>query len=106
MPKYLLKASLSPEGARGTMKEGGTARRAAAAKLVESVGGKVESFYYAFGDTDAYLIVDAPDNIAATALAMAVSSSGAVATETVVLITPEEVDRAAKMTVAYRPPGG
>lgn len=106
MSKYLLKASLSPEGARGTMKEGGTARRAAAAKLVESVGGKVESFYYAFGETDAYLIVDVPDNVTAAAVAMAVSASGAVSTETVVLITPEEMDRAVKMTVAYRPPGG
>ncbi|MFH1103850.1 MAG: GYD domain-containing protein [Actinomycetota bacterium] len=106
MQKYLLKASLSPEGARGTMKEGGTARRAAATKAVEGLGGKVESFYYAFGDTDAYLIVDLPDNVAAVAMAMAVSTSGAVAAETVVLITPEEVDRAAKMTVAFRPPGG
>ena len=101
MAKYLFKASLSPEGAKGVIKDGGSARRAATTKMVESVGGKMEAFYFAFGETDAYLIVDAPDNVAAAAIAMTVSASGSVATETVVLITPEEVDRAVKMKVAF-----
>ncbi len=105
MAKYLFKASLSPEGAKGVIKDGGSARRAATTKMVESVGGKMEAFYFAFGETDAYLIVDAPDNVAAAAIAMTVSASGSVATETVVLITPEEVDRAVKMKVAFTPPG-
>jgi len=71
-----------------------------------SVGGELEAFYFGFGDEDAYVIADMPDNVAAAALALAVNASGAVATKTVVLLTVEEVDEAAKRSVDYRPPGG
>ena len=107
MAKYLLKASYTAEGAAGVLKEGGTKRRKAAKKAIESVGGSVEAFYFAFGDDDAYVVMDMPDHASAAAASLAVSSSGAVATHTVVLITPEEMDDAAlkSKSVTYRPPG-
>ena len=73
---------------------------------IRSVGGELEAFYFGFGDEDAYVIADMPDNVAAAALALAVNASGAVATKTVVLLTVEEVDEAAKRSVDYQPPGG
>jgi uncharacterized protein with GYD domain len=107
MPKYLVTARYSPEGARGVIKGGGgTARVEAVRQLVESVGGTVESLYFAFGGTDVYITVDAPDNAAVAAVAMTVGASGALsAIETIVLLTPEEVDEAARRTVNYRAPG-
>jgi uncharacterized protein with GYD domain len=106
MPKYLLKASYTPEGARGLTKEGGTSRRDTIAKLAGDAGGKLESFYFAFGETDAYVICDIPDNATAAGVALAVNSSGAVNVTTVALITPEEIDQATRTDVSYRPPGG
>lgn len=106
MPKYLFEANYTATGAQGIHREGGTARRAAVEKAVQGVGGRLESFHFAFGDVDAFVIVDLPDNASAAALALAVSQSGLASTKTVVLLTPEEVDAAAKKTVAYRPPGG
>lgn len=105
MPKFMVKASYSAEGARGLMKEGGTGRRAAVQKLIESLGGKVEAFYFAYGDYDAYVITDFPDAAAGLALSLAVNASGAVRLSTVPLITPEEIDAASKKSVAYRAPG-
>ncbi len=105
MPKFLFEASLSREGVMGTLKEGGSSRKAEITKEVEELGGKVEAFYYAFGATDAYVIVDLPDGETAAALALAVSGSGAAAVTTTVLLTPEEIDAAAQKTVHYRPPG-
>jgi len=104
--KYLIQANYSPEGLKGLLKEGGSSRRDAVDKLLASVGGKVESFYYAFGDTDAYVVVDVPDNVTAAAIALTVGASGAVALKTAVLMTPEEVDQATKKSLAYRAPGG
>jgi hypothetical protein len=60
---------------------------------------------FALGDSDVYVVVDLPDAVAATAVALAVNASGAVAVKTVVLLTPEEVDAAAQRSVDYRPPG-
>jgi len=90
---------------RGVLKEGGTGRVAAVEKLIANLGGSVESFFFAFGGTDAFVIADLPNNTTAAAIGMAVGASGAVAAETVVLLTPEEIDEAARMTVDYRPPG-
>jgi uncharacterized protein with GYD domain len=70
MAKYLVEARYTAEGAKGLAREGGTGRRAAAAKAVEGLGGKIEAFYYAFGDVDAYVIFDVPDNVSAAALAL------------------------------------
>jgi len=105
MAKYLIAANYKVEGVKGILKEGGSGRRQAVDKLLASVGGKVESFYYAFGDTDAYVVVDVPDNITAAAIALTVAASGAVNLKTTVLMTPEEVDQAIKKSPAYRAPG-
>src|SRR5262245_38718526 len=105
MPKYLYEASYTLDGAKGLLKDGGTKRRAAVDTLVKGLGGKVEAFYFAYGENDAYVIVDLPDSATATAVSLAVAASGAVRVKTVVLITPEEVDQAVKKTVSYRPPG-
>jgi uncharacterized protein with GYD domain len=105
MPKYLITASYTAEGAKGLIKEGGSKRRQAAEAALKSAGGRVEAFYFAFGESDAYLIVDAPDNTSVAAASMAINASGAVQTKTVVLLTPEEIDQAAKSTPSYRPPG-
>ena len=105
MAKYLVEARYTAEGAKGLAREGGTGRRAAAAKAVEGLGGKIVAFYYAFGDVDAYVIFDVPDNVSAAALALAVGQSGGINTKTVVLITPEEMDQAGKKAVDFRPPG-
>jgi uncharacterized protein with GYD domain len=96
MPKYLVEAHFTTEGAKGIAKEGGTARRKAITKLMEGAGGKLESYYFAFGGADAFVIADLPDNVTAAALSLAVNKSGAVATKTIVLLTPEEMDQASK----------
>jgi uncharacterized protein with GYD domain len=106
MAKYLLKANYSGDGSRGLAKDGGSARKAAAAKAIKSLGGKLESFYFAFGDVDAYLIADVPDNVSMAALSVAINSTGKVSATTTVLLTPEEVDEAVKKTASYRAPGG
>jgi uncharacterized protein with GYD domain len=105
MPKYLLQVSYNAEGTKGLIKDGGSKRRAAAQQVVQSAGGKVESFYFAFGECDAYVIAEAPDAISVAAASLAVNASGAVTIRTTVLLTPEEMDAAAKKTVSYKPPG-
>jgi uncharacterized protein with GYD domain len=104
--KYLLKIRYSAEGIGGVMKDGGSARRAAADDLAKSVGGSVEAFYYAFGDEDAYAICDLPDNKAAATVAMTVSATGRIAISTVPLLTVDEMDAiAAGNKLSYKPPG-
>jgi uncharacterized protein with GYD domain len=105
MPKFLIKASYTTDGARGLLKEGGTGRKAAVQKLIESMSGKVEAFYFAYGEDDAYVIVDMPDATSGLALSLAVNASGAVRLATIPLITPEEIDLASKKSVSYRAPG-
>ena len=105
MPKYMIRASYTVEGVKGLLKDGGTARMKAVETAVRGVGGKVEGFYFAFGHDDAIVIVDVPDAESAAALSLAVSASGAVATETTVLLTPTEMDGATKKAVPYRAPG-
>jgi uncharacterized protein with GYD domain len=105
MPKYLLEVNYTLEGVKGVTAEGGSARVAAATTLIESVGGKIESFYFAFGDTDVYVIADMPDNMSAASAALAVSGGGGATARTVVLLTAADVDAATKKTTTYRPPG-
>ena len=105
MPKFMVKASYTAEGARGLLKEGGTGRRAAAQKVIEGLGGKVEAFYFAYGEHDAYVIADFPDATACLAVSLAVNASGGVRLSTIPLITPEEIDAACKRSVVYRAPG-
>ena len=105
MPKYLLKVNYTLDGLKGVVLKGGSARKAAAQAAAKSVGGKVDAFYFAFGETDVYCILDAPDTKAAAALALAVSSAGGATVDTVVLLTPEEIDQAVSGDVKYKPPG-
>ena len=105
MPKFLIKASYNADGARGLLKEGGTARRKAVEQLVQGLGGKVEALYFAYGEADVYVITDLPDATAGLAVSLAVNASGAVRLQTIPLITPEEIDAASKKVVAYRAPG-
>jgi uncharacterized protein with GYD domain len=105
MAKYLFEAHYTTEGAKGVAREGGSGRRAALAKMAEGLGGKLETFYFAFGKVDAYVIVDVPDSVTAAAAALAVNQGGGATVRTVVLISPEEMDKAAKKSVEYRPPG-
>jgi uncharacterized protein with GYD domain len=105
MAKFLYQASYTAEGVRGLLKDGGSSRRDAVKKMIGSLGGTVEAFYYAFGADDVLLLVDVPDNVTAAAAALAVGSSGVVNIRTTVLLTPEEMDAASKKSVAYRAPG-
>ena len=106
MPKYLIEASYTLEGVKGIRSAGGSARRDAVAKVAESVGGRLETFYFAFGDRDVHSIFDLPDNESAAAVALTVNASGAVTVSTTVLLTPEEMDAAVQRSVDYQPPGG
>lgn len=106
MAHYLVIASYSPDGVKGVLKNGGTARADAVKSAVEGLGGKMHSFHFAFGGDDVYVQVELADNIAAAALGLAVSSTGSLASvKTVVLLTPAEIDEAARRQVAYTPPG-
>ena len=107
MPKYLIQGSYSQQGLNGMLKEGGSKRREAAEQIIKGTGGRLESYYYAFGSDDFVIIAELPSNVDAAALSMAVNAIGAVHSRMTVLITPEEADQATKKmkTVKYRPPG-
>src|SRR6185503_20447120 len=104
MPKYLVSASYTAEGAKGLLKDGGTKRRQAIEAAIKGVGGRVEAFYFAFGEHDVYVIFDAPDNASVAAIAISVGAGGAVS-RTTVLLTAEELDQATKKKPNYTPPG-
>ena len=107
MAKYMIKASYSPEGIKGVMAKGGSARADAIEKLASGVGGSVEAVYFSFGSDDLFAIIEAPGHEAMAAIAGTVCQTGALSKyETVVLLTPAQIDEAANMTVAYTPPGG
>jgi len=105
MPKYLLQVSYTAEGAKGLLKDGGSKRRNAARTLIESLGGKLEVLYWAFGESDVIAIADMPDNQSAAAASLALAGSGAVKSRTTVLLTAEDIDQAGKKTASYTPPG-
>ena len=106
MARYLVKASYTLAGAKGIQSAGGSSRRDAVAKMAEGLGGRLVSFDFAFGATDAYVLLEIPDNRSAAAASMAVNASGAATSEVTVLLTPEDIDAAAKLSVDYQPPGG
>jgi uncharacterized protein with GYD domain len=105
MPKYLLEVNYTLDGVRGVLAKGGSARKAAASAAAKSAGGKVESFYFAFGGTDVFVVADMPDNTAAAALALNVTAGGGATVRTVALLTTDEIDAAAGKSVKYVPPG-
>jgi uncharacterized protein with GYD domain len=106
MARYLFQGTYSREGAQGLLRDGGTKRRAAVESLIVSLGGQLEAFYYGFGDTDLFMIVELPDNVAAASASLIVVASGAGSWRTTVLLAAEEMDRVAQSGVTYRAPGG
>ena len=107
MPKYLISASYTQDGLKELLKEGGSSRKAHIEQLIKGMGGRLEPFYYAFGESDLYAIVELPDDASVTAVSLAVGAAGGAGSlKTTVLIDPATVDEAVKKTVEYRPPGG
>lgn len=105
MSKYLIKGSYNANGIKGLSEEGGTQRKTAVEKMLVEMGGKMEAFYYAFGEQDVYVIFELPDDISAAAVGLRVNSSGLVSISTTVLLSPEDIDKASKKSVSYRAPG-
>jgi uncharacterized protein with GYD domain len=105
MPKYLFEAKYTPEGVRGIKEAGAASRAKAVNDMATALGGGLESFFFAFGDVDAYVIVDLPDDEAAAAAAFTVGASAATQLKTVKLLTLDEADAAIARSVDYRPPG-
>ncbi len=105
MASFMVQFSYTEQGLKGLIKEGGSNRREATEKLVKSLGGKLVAYYFAFGDYDGIAIVEGVDNVETAAAALIVGASGAVKTKTTVLLTPDEVDKAAKKSGNYRAPG-
>ncbi len=105
MARYLFKVSYSADGMKGVMKEGAENRATFIAKMAADVGGSLESFDFAFGETDAYVVCDLTDDETAAAIAMGVGASGTGSIETVKLLSPAQIDRARGITTGYRAPG-
>jgi uncharacterized protein with GYD domain len=105
MRTYLWRVSYSAAGAKGLVGEGGTSRRTTIEQLVGGLGGSVDAWFYAFGDDDLYVIANLPGDEDAAAVSLQVAASGAARIHTTVLLTAEQIDEAAKASVAYRGPG-
>ncbi len=105
MSSYLISASYTTKGIEGIRAAGARSRVDSVTRMLEAMGGRLDSFHFAFGDTDVFAIVDVPDDEAAAAVSIAINSSGAVSTRTTKLLTVEQVDEALRRTVDYRPPG-
>jgi uncharacterized protein with GYD domain len=106
MAKYLFHGSYTEEGIKGVLKEGGSRRIEAVDKLMKSLGGSLETFYWGFGGDDFYVIAELPDNAAAAAGSLMVTATGTSRVGTTVLLTAEDIDAASKRSGQYRPPGG
>jgi uncharacterized protein with GYD domain len=104
MRKYLWQVSYTVQGTHGLLHEGGTSRREFVTKLVADLGGKIEAFYYAFGETDVVVIAEVPDEATAAAVSLVVGASGAATINTTVLLDPELIDEATHKSIPYRPP--
>jgi uncharacterized protein with GYD domain len=105
MAKYLAIVTYTAEGLKGLMAGGGAARVEASRKFVASAGGSLESFYFALGADDAYIVAELPDNAAAAATAISAAATGMVVNRMVPLLTADEVDRATSAGLAYDAPG-
>ena len=105
MAKYLFQGSYIGEGLKGLLKEGGTKRIEAAQQLFSSLGGKLESFYFAFGEDDLIIIFELPDNVSAATFSLFINSTGTAKGKVTVLLMPEEIDKAVIKSPTYRAPG-
>ena len=107
MPMYLTRFSYTPE-TWARLTKSPEDRRAAAKQYIESVGGKLHGFWYAFGDHDGYNLWEAPDNVSMAAVAIAIGGGGALSSiHTTVLLTVEETMAALQKasSISYRRPG-
>ena len=107
MPLYLSKFSYTPETWRRLISNPEN-RRTAAQSYIESVGGTLQGFWYAFGEHDAYTLWEAPDNVSMAAVALAIGGGGALSSlETTVLLTVEDTMDALRKAqqIQYRAPG-
>ena len=105
MPKYLFEGTYVGPGIKGLMQEGGSKRRDALKEALSSVGGTLESFYYAFGYYDVLGVFEAPDDASAAALSLLINSTGSVNVRLKPLLSVEDIDEAVKKSPSYRPPG-
>jgi uncharacterized protein with GYD domain len=105
MAKFLWHGSYSERGAKALAEQGGTQRCAEVEEAVTAIRGTLEAMYFAFGDDDYYAIVDLPDNVSAAAVSLAAAQAGAVRLKTIVLLTAEELDQAARRAHEYQGPG-
>jgi uncharacterized protein with GYD domain len=105
MGKFLFQGSYTEQGIKGLLKDGGSGRVKAVEQMFKGLGGKVEVYYWAYGSDDFIIVADLPDSMSAIAGSLIVNAAGAVKVRTTMLITPEDIDRACKITVDYRPPG-
>lgn len=102
MPKYLVQGSYTEQGLNDLMKEGGSARRRMVERLAGEMGGRLETFYFAFGGDDFVIILDLPGNVDMAATAIVAQASGMVKSRVTVLLAPEDVDEAVKRKVDFR----
>ncbi|HET8717637.1 MAG TPA: GYD domain-containing protein [Nocardioidaceae bacterium] len=105
MPKYMISANYTARGMEGVRAAGAKSRVDAVSAMLEAMGGRLESFHFAFGDPDVFAVADVPDDEAAAAVAMAINSTGAVSVRTTKLLAPEQIDEALSRSVDYRAPG-
>jgi|SRR5215469_4349943 len=104
MAKYLAKVSMTAEGMRALRQEKASGRRAMVSHMFEAAGGKLEAFYYAFGQDDLFIIADVPDNVSVASLSILVNSAGLVHASITPLLTVEEMDRAIDKAAGLTPP--
>jgi uncharacterized protein with GYD domain len=105
MTKFMWTGSYTVEGTKGVIAEGGSSRKAMVEKMMASMGGKLECMYFSFGPDDIVIIGEVPDNVSGAAMGLTVAAAGGAHGRITILLTPEEVDKAAKMSPAYRSPG-
>jgi uncharacterized protein with GYD domain len=105
MPKFLFQATYSAEGVKGLERDKAVGRKAALSKAIESLGGKLEALYWAFGEHDWVLLADLPDNASATSFSLSVSGTGLLRVVTTTLVSAGEMDSAFQKKVDFQAPG-
>ena len=105
MRKYLLYGSYTTEGYQDLLEEGGSVRIPIAKRALKSVGGKLESFYYANGGQDFYIVVDLPDHLSAAAITLVGNAGGAFRIRAEALLTPAEMDAVVSKEIDFNTSG-
>jgi uncharacterized protein with GYD domain len=105
MAKYLFRATYAAAGIKGLEKDTAQGRKTAVGQALETLGRKMEAFYYSFGDQDWVAIADLPDIASAMAFSQSVTSSGLLRTLATHLVTVEEMDKALQKKTGFKAPG-